>query len=353
MLFRHPKESLLGLLVLAVCLTNPASAWSQPASTSPAAAVVDPYQAALDILKDENPMNRRRGAEQLGQLRRKEAIPVLEKLLADPHVFVRSAAVDSLGILRAPAGPIAQLLDPAKEKEASVRQSAATSLAYLGDVSAADALVRALKDPAPAVRYAAVRTLGVLRATKAVPALAKALQDPDGGMRRTVVSALGQMQAKESIGALQALLKDPDFNLRLEVVRALGSIGDLSALEGLKGALNDEQVMVRLQAAGALARLGDSSGIPVAIAGLKDADSKLRQQAAKMLGLIGDGKQGLSALNGAFAVEKDVNVKAAIESAQGQLRARLGIPDEPELPKAAPAAPEKPLKNGKPTGKNK
>ncbi|MBI3289426.1 MAG: HEAT repeat domain-containing protein, partial [Elusimicrobia bacterium] len=134
---------MLPLALLASLLSQPLLA-QQPAPAAASAAPVDPFQAAVDKLKNEDPMIRRQGAEELGRMRKSEGIEPLVKTLADAHPFVRSMAADSLGLLRAGAAvaPLSRIL--ASDKEAGVRQSAATALAYIGDPSAAKALASSL-----------------------------------------------------------------------------------------------------------------------------------------------------------------------------------------------------------------
>ena len=296
-----------------------------PAVSTTTVVPVDPYLDAMSRLKSDDPMQKRKAAEDLSQLRRREAIPALVPLLSDSNAFVRAAGADALGLLRASAavGKLGEVLT--KDKEASVRQSAATALAYIGDPSAADALVQALSDPEPSVRYAAARTLGVMRASKAIPALTKALQDKDVGMRRTAASALGSMGDRSARPAIEGLLADSEPLVRGDAMRSLGLLGDPEAVPALTKALEDPLVTLRMQAAQALARLGSSAGAEAAYMALADKDSQARQQAAAVVGMIGDEKKGLPALNKAFAAEGDANTKRVMDFSRAQLKARLGV----------------------------
>src|SRR2546427_370686 len=150
------------VILLAAFLAAPPSAQLIPAD-----APKDPYLAALAELKNKEPMVRRHGADQLGQLRRSEAAPFLLPLLDDESPFVRATAADTLGLLHAGSSvpKISQLLS--KDKDPSVRQGAAIALAYIGDPAAADALIGAISDDAAGVRFAAVRSIGVMRLSKA------------------------------------------------------------------------------------------------------------------------------------------------------------------------------------------
>ncbi|MBI3554193.1 MAG: HEAT repeat domain-containing protein [Elusimicrobia bacterium] len=320
-----------------------------PAVSQPDA-LKDPYQDALNRLKSREAMVRRQAAGQIGEMRRPEAAPALLPLLDDDNAMVRCAAEDSLGLLRAGSavGKISQLL--LKDKDASVRQTAATALAYIGDPSAADALIAAVGDSESGVRFSVVRTIGVMRLTKAAPALLAALKDPDPAMRRAAAAALGQIQSKDAVNDLRAALKDPDETVRLEVLRALGSAADPAAVPELSAALTDKGVSERLQAAMAFARVGSSSGTAVAMAALKENNPAFRQQAAGILALVGDAKTGLSALNAAHAAEKDPQTKSVLDFSRVQLKARLGLREEPAASmevRSSPAAAKAMGKGGK------
>jgi len=322
-------------ILLAAFLALPSSAQQPPAD-----ALQDPYTAALDATKSKEPMARRQAADALAQMRRPEAVPYLVPLLDDANPFVRAGAADALGILHAnaAAAKIAELLK--KDKDATVRQTAAVSLAYIGDPAGAASLIAAVSDPVPGVRFAAVRSLGVMRVADAVPALSGALKDPDPAMRRAAAVALGQTRAPAARPALQAALKDPDEGVHLEVLRALGNFAaEPGSVPELGKALEAKSLAERLQAATAFARVGSSSGTAIALEALKDKDAGARQQGANILGLVGDAKTGLPALEAAWTAEKEPQTKAVIDFARAQLKSRLGLKNsviggvEPPSPK--------------------
>ncbi|MEK7743555.1 MAG: HEAT repeat domain-containing protein, partial [Elusimicrobiota bacterium] len=109
-------------------------------SPAPPPAPQDPFTSAVSGLKAQDPMVRRRSADELGRWGTPASIAPLTQTLADENPFVRSAAVDALGILRAreAVSKIAELL--AKDPAPQVRQQAAIALAYVGDSATEDAL---------------------------------------------------------------------------------------------------------------------------------------------------------------------------------------------------------------------
>jgi HEAT repeat protein len=292
------------------------------AQNAPPPVVVDPYQNALEKLKSADPLVRRQGVELVAQQRDQRAVAALMSALSDPHVFVRSAAIDNLGVMRAPvAARLMEFLNPEKEKEAVVRRSAATALAYLADPVSADALIFALKDSDSGVRYSAVRALGVLRLAKSTEALSGFLSDPDVGMRRTVIAAFGQIRDPASTGVFIKALKDSDVYVRLESVKALAVLPGAEASAGLVSAVSDDDLSVALQAGLALVSQGNKEGLPVALRALKNDKPLLRQQAASLLGVAGDA-QALAAVNAAIKAEKDPVTKTLLEAAAKQIKGR-------------------------------
>lgn len=317
------------------------------AQTTPQAPAPDPYQAAMGKLKSQEPLLRRQGVEELAALRHPMTVSHLTEALQDPHVFVRSAAIDQLGVLRAPvAGRLLPLLDSAREKEAAVRRSAATALAYLADPVSADALVAALKDQDSGVRYSAVRALGALRVPQSTGALVGFLSDSDVGMRRTVAAALGQIRDPASAGLFLKVLKDSDVYVRLEAVKALAVMAGPEAMGGLRAALLDADLPVALQAAMALSSQGSHEGVVVALKALKQDKPFLRQQAAGLLGVAGDASAA-APLEAALKAEKDAVTKAMLEAALKQVKSRLGTAKPAAAPKPK-AAPTKKPAAGKP-----
>lgn len=299
----------------------------------------DPFQAAVEKLKNDNPMVRRQGTEDLARLRDPRAAAILLKTLSDDHPYVRSAAVDAVGRLRASeAAPrLVELL--AKDKDAQVRQQAAISLAHIGDKTAAKALLKALDDEAPGVRFAAARALGVLRAPEAVGPLAERLKDPAEGMRRAAASALGVLSTPEALPPLREALQDKDLYVRREAARGLAA-GETST-EALKTALEDPDGIVRAHAAMGLGRLGDPAGEAAAVALLSHADHAARQQAGNVLGFIGTKDKALPALQKALAAEKHPATQAALKVSLAQLMARLGVQEAAPAPAPRKAAPKK------------
>ncbi|OGR45557.1 MAG: hypothetical protein A2X35_04195 [Elusimicrobia bacterium GWA2_61_42] len=305
----------------------PAVKAAAPAAKPAAVLPADPFAEAVQKLKAKEPAVRRQGADFLGASRDQKAVPHLVKALGDEAGAVRSSAADGLCQLvhRESTAKISELL--LKDKDALVRQQAASSLSYMADQAAGPALVKALKDEAPAVRYAAANTLGALRYAPAEDKLVELLDD--AAMRRVVVSALGQMQSKKAAPAIFKLLADPDKYTRLEAVRALGAIGDKSAAPELAKRLDKaEEPHVRVEAALALAKLGSADGLVTAYEFVKAPDLSLKNQALEVIGSIGD-KRSLQFIEELYVGEKDPVSKNMLDFTRQRLAARLQLQVKP------------------------
>jgi HEAT repeat protein len=146
-------------------------------------------------------------------------------------------------------------------------------------------LIRSLQDPDASVRARTARLLGENREPQAVTALTELLMDdPDMGVRGQAAAALGQIGAAEPlIRALHA----PDAQLRQIVTQALGQVRDPRAVGPLIGALRDSHGEVRQQVAFVLAKIGPAAVAPL-IDALRHPDPFIRWNVARVLGSIGD-----------------------------------------------------------------
>ncbi len=149
-----------------------------------------------------------------------QAVPPLLHALGDGDACVRAAASDALGkyLHSAP-----EVLAALPGEQATQRAAAAHALATAGGVDAAPTLAKLLTDPDLEVRAAALGALGKLGQT-AAPALLPLLKDANSSTRALAARALARIQATTAIPALQALLHDPEPSVRLWVVSALGAM---------------------------------------------------------------------------------------------------------------------------------
>ena len=173
------------------------------------------------------------------------AVPALVRVLADPDLFVRWAAVRALGKM----GP-----DELTKIVPGLVQS-------LGDVDLD-------------VRLAAAHTLGQFgpAAHDAIPALAKAAGTGDTDMRLAALQALEGIgsDAQSSLATVAASLQDPDPRIRQETARLMGKLGPaaMEQKDALRTVLADQNADVRKAAGDALLRiLYPSANVPPIIVG--------------------------------------------------------------------------------------
>lgn len=164
--------------------------------------------------------------------------------------------------------PLAALL---KDTEVSVRLAGVRALGLVTPkVAAVGALRDALRDDKPVVRTAAVEQLGQIGApaVEAVPQLVAALNDPDRGCANRAAQALGSIKEKKlSVPALVAALKSDNDAVWGSAASALGYIGEEAlSVPALADALANPRITS--SAVNALGRYGDraKSAAPALIA---------------------------------------------------------------------------------------
>jgi hypothetical protein len=132
----------------------------------------------------------------LGALEMEEALPTVERALADEAGSVRLAAVWGLyhlaGTKSAPA-----LIRMFTDKNEEVRRRAATCIGWLDQEELAVKLLPLLDDNSVSVRRAAVETMGNLRSRQVVSSLIEQLNDPIESNRKVVFIALEKITGKK------------------------------------------------------------------------------------------------------------------------------------------------------------
>jgi len=171
------------------------------------------------------------------------AADALLEAVSSKDPYVRNAAIQGLAFTtdsRA-TGPLHKALHDAVER---VRWSAALSLGYRNDRTAASELVALLRsDRSATVRGAAATTLGVTKTKGSVDGLVAALRDRDASVRESAALGLGSIGDPRGVPPLIALLRDKMPGVRLAATGSLGAFtADPRVLEPLIGALRDEEI---------------------------------------------------------------------------------------------------------------
>ena len=184
--------------------------------------------AAIEVaalLDDAEVIFRRKAAEVLFALRRKEAMPSLRLALArDEDEEVRTWSALALTRMGDPEKPALSVLEKADAKWARL---AALALADAGDARGGEVLASWWETDPPA----------------------------DLGQARELITALGKVRESRAVPALVRTLDD--FRLRPQAAKALASIGDLAARKALSEKLAEERYEpIRVVMAEALVKLG-------------------------------------------------------------------------------------------------
>jgi len=213
--------------------------------------------AAAALLKDSEPTVRRAAAQALDALLENKASSLLRRLLSDPVVEVRAAAI--AGLLR--HGGLEEVLTAASalqtlvvSPDPKVRLQAARALGAIEEKRLYAPVFRLMGDSAASVRLAAIQAAGRMKApelvlpllhrlgseeTRAparealvsfgpgvVPLCAKVLENPseDPAIRRAVPQLLGRLGTAGALEILSAHLSDGDEWVRRSIYKALGHV---------------------------------------------------------------------------------------------------------------------------------
>src|SRR5262249_3112201 len=174
-------------------------------------------------------------------------------------------------------------------------------------------------------------------ARPALTELIALLKDPKFGVRWDTAQALGAIGSDpRSIQALCAALHDTERAVRYDAAVSLGRIGggEENVLRSLTDALQDSSAWVRAGAATSLWKLTGKSErvVPVLIDTL--VNDKDGGEVISALGEIGpDAKEAAPALRKALSSHIDwIRIDAAVALA------KIGNPDDPELPQVLESA---------------
>lgn len=271
------------------------------------------------------------GLRLLGRSRAKEAVPALERALAE-DVTSAGAARALVGLGQSFPDEVAQALErflsralkphalralvrvaPSRaeafvregyrSEEPSVRAAAAGEAGQLGGVGQA-IIATALMDEAVAVRQAAASALGGLPPELAAPLLARALEDPEPPVLAAAAAACAacaESGAAACVAPLARLLGAPQAPVVLAALDALDRLGALDEA-GLAAAARqtDPEVLKAVLERGAWR----SAGVQRALALLDHPSWDVRAQAARALATSAD-KAALPKVTEALERETD------------------------------------------------
>ena len=173
------------------------------------------------------------------------------------------------------------------KKNAAIRLCAARALVNVGDNTAVDGLIVALKDEDDFVKNKAVEALAKINGQLTINKLTAALKDEDPHIRQGAVVTLGLIGDNQVINELVTTLKDENLFVRIDAGFALAKMNDARAADGLIDAIKLQNRNVRKQALDALGKIGNAKAIDGLVVALKDQDVHLRLDAIEAITKIG------------------------------------------------------------------
>lgn len=248
------------------------------------------------------------------------------------------------------------------------RIDAARTLGYIGNETAVDGLITALKDSEQLVREEAARSLGMLKNPKAIDALLHTFQHDNRAVGMLALEGLAEIGDKRAVGPLMKELRlgsegnveealsgtiraivgylpvpeetiwereyalerlaDDDPLIKAQALYDLGEIRDYEALGDVQEALNNANPYVRAAALNALVKIPDPSSEPALISLLNDPDYFMRLKAKEALEAIGT--------QTAFQAVSQAQKKGAFKAPAAQEQAGTEEQQEPEIQKIFP-----------------
>jgi len=206
-------------------------------------------------------VRRYRAVELLGAAGVTEGIGEAARLLDDPSVEVRLAAVRALGRIGTQEAATALLdhLDAVEENKHPIPPHPVTMALLRIGTDATEPLLKALSAQSILVRTIAAEVLGVLGVYPAVSGLQTAMrEDLFASVRLGATHALGRLGMPGSVEDLTFMLStEEDVEVLAAACNALGRIADPASLGDLEQAVAHPHPTVRVAAAMALAAFGE------------------------------------------------------------------------------------------------
>jgi len=176
--------------------------------------------------------------------------------LDDPDRRVRVALIRAIGEVGDRQALVA-LVGRLGERSPMVARQVEQVLVERGREVVPEVVAYAETGPNLRGRRAAVEVLGLLRAPLAADLLLDLVRDADRELRIRAVKAAAAIGDPRFLGVFHELLADPSWPVRCQAAKGLGTLGSPTSVPLLRAALGDEHWWVRFYAAVALAELGE------------------------------------------------------------------------------------------------
>lgn len=280
---RMSRKTLLFILLSGISLFDQIrNVFSSRSSVTGMKAAQD-VRGLIRLLNHRDPDVQYEAAGALGDIGDSSAVePLIAALKNDELSGVRWKAAEALSKIGAPA--VDALIGALRHHDDDVRWKAAIALGEIGDPRAIEPLITLLCDEDRFVKGRAAHALGLF-GEAAVDPLIRALREGDGNLRWGAAIALGKIQNPRAVEPLIRALADKYENVRAESAAALAAIGK-PALEPLLQFLKFSDGAARLEVVTALGELQDTGAIQPLIQMLENADEEERKVIADALDAI-------------------------------------------------------------------
>ncbi|MBD2577968.1 HEAT repeat domain-containing protein [Oscillatoria sp. FACHB-1406] len=186
----------------------------------------------------------------------RDAVPLIQKVLYDEMLPVRSMAIFALGVKHTEEcyPLLIKLLET--DPDYGIRAEAAGALGYLGDIRAFEPLARAFyEDTQWLVRFSAAVSLGNLQDSRAKQLLLQALESKEILLQQAAISAIGEIGAIDAVEAILRFAASEDWLIRQRLAEALGNLPTPKSRSALIFLTKDTNAGVRAAATHSLKRL--------------------------------------------------------------------------------------------------
>lgn len=202
------------------------------------------------------------------------AINALIEVLKDKNPILRRRAAKVLGNIDTP-DVSAALMEALLDNEADVRINAATSLSKRSEQAIFISLALLLKDPVGEVRSEIAKIIAKMEHPKKIDHLLPLLDDKDPEVLGVAVEILGELKEPEALGKLIEMIKEKDQPQKGKIATAIGCFDDHKALEPLREVAVDTNIdtFTRIQALYAIGKVGGEEALAV-LKGCAKSESK-------------------------------------------------------------------------------
>ena len=249
---RNRKQVAGIVLIYTIILMSVSLLWVDigvtDSNTSP---YISNYQVAIDSIDSEiqQTVERRelhKHFTALGQFGNVSA-PQLIQYLSNPDPVIREFAANQLGNIRS-KNAVEPLILALKDENWRVKNSAANALSDIGDQRAAGPVMEIVKNTPVEERSRFYSLLGSFKVVEAWPILVEGTNQPEWYKKVAALRAMSKISLKKAKPYMYTALSDTQFRVKREVVFMLLELKPKDAVKPLQSVLDDEDFETRFYA---------------------------------------------------------------------------------------------------------